>query len=121
MRKPAKTFEDLKVWQCVHQLVFSINKLTADFPKYELYGLISQIRGASVSIAANRAEGFRKRTPADKAKFLNSYQGSPEEVRYSLILAKDLKYNNTDELHMQLTEVSKLLESYRNSILNTDS
>jgi len=95
--------------------------MTADFPKHELYGLVSQIRRASVSIAANIAEGFRKRTPADKAKFLNISQGSLEEVRYYLILAEDLKYINTNELQVQLSEVSKLLEAYRSSILTPDS
>jgi four helix bundle protein len=121
MRKSAKTFKDLIVWQRAHQLVLSIYKITLDFPKHELYGLMSQLRRASVSIAANIAEGFRKRTPADKAKFLNIYQGSLEEVRYSLILAEDLKYADTKELHIQLIEVSKLLEAYRSSILTPGS
>jgi len=121
MREPAKTFKDLIVWQRAHQLVLSIYKITSGFPKHELYGLVAQIRRASVSTAANIAEGFRKRTPADKARFLNISQGSLEEVRYYLILAEDLKYANTNELHMQLTEVSKLLEAYRSSILTPDS
>ncbi len=95
--------------------------MTAGFPNHELYGLVSQTRRAGVSIAANIAEGFRKRTPADKARFLNIAQGSLEEVRYYLILADDLNYTNSDELHEQLTEVSKLLDAYRKSILNTDS
>ena len=121
MREPARTFKDLIVWQRAHQLVLAIYKMTLDFPKHELYGLVSQIRRASVSIAANIAEGFRKRTAADKAKFLNISQGSLEEVRYYLILAEDLKYARTGELHTLLSEVSKLLEAYRNSLLNSDS
>jgi four helix bundle protein len=118
MRTPAKTFKDLIVWQRAHQLVLSIYKMTLDFPKHELYGLVSQIRRASVSIAANIAESFRRRTPADKARFLSISQGSLEEVRYYLILAEDLQYAKTNELHMLLSEVSKLLEAYRNSILD---
>ena len=95
--------------------------MTETIPRHELYGLVSQIRRASVSIAANIAEGFRKRTSPDKARFLNIAQGSLEEVRYYLILAEDLKYANSSDLHALLTEVSKLLEAYRNSILNSDS
>ncbi len=121
MREPAKTFKDLIVWQRAHQLVLAIYKLTIDFPKHELYGLVSQVRRASVSIAANIAEGFRKRTSADKARLLNISQGSLEEVRYYLILAEDLEYAKTNELHKQISEVSKLLEAYRSSILASDS
>jgi four helix bundle protein len=118
MRTPAKTFKDLIVWQRAHRLVLSIYKMTLDFPKHELYGLVSQVRRASVSIAANIAESFRRRTPADKARFLSISQGSLEEVRYYLILAEDLQYAKTNELHMLLSEVNKLLEAYRNSILD---
>ncbi len=121
VRKPAKTFRDLIVWQRAHQLVLEVYRMTADFPNHELYGLVSQTRRAGVSVAANIAEGFRKRTPADKARFLNIAQGSLEEVRYYLILADDLNYANPEELHERLTEVSKLLEAYRRSILNTAS
>ena len=109
MREPAKTFKDLIVWQRAYQLVLAIYKITADFPKHEMYGIVSQVRRASVSIAANIAEGFRKRTSADKARFLNISQGSPEEVRYYLILAEDLEYAKANELHKQISEVSKLL------------
>ena len=120
MKKPAKTFRDLVVWQRAHQFVLAIYKATEGFPKHELYGLVSQIRRASVSIAANIAEGFRKRTTPDKAKFLNIAQGSLEEVRYYLILTEDLKHVNASDLHSLLTEVSKLLEAYRNSILTSE-
>lgn len=121
MRQPARTFKDLVVWQRAHQFVLAIYKTTDAFPQHELYGLVSQIRRASVSIAANIAEGFRKRTSADKARFLNIAQGSLEEVRYYLILIDDLEYANSSDLDELLTEVSKLLQAYRNSILNSNS
>ncbi len=121
MRTPAKTFRDLVLWQRAHQFVLAIYKTTTSFPKHETYGIVSQIRRASVSIAANIVEGFGKRTIPDKARFLNIAQGSLQEVRYYLILAEDLKYTNTNDLHTLLTEVRKLLEAYRNSILNSNS
>jgi len=59
-RKPVKSFLDLIVWQKAHQFVLSIYNHSESFPKSEIYGLTSQIRRASVSVAANIAEGFKK-------------------------------------------------------------
>jgi four helix bundle protein len=94
--------------------------LTNIFPKEEMYSLTSQLRRAAISIPANIAEGFKKRGKADKGRFLNIAQGSLEECRYYLILADDLGYGGTAELNRQLEEVSKLLEAYCSSILNSD-
>jgi len=121
MRKPAKTFEDLLVWQKAHLFVLAVYRLSGAFPKYEIYGLSSQFRRAAVSIAANIAEGFRKRSKADKIRFLNIAQGSVEECRYYLILTKDLAYGDIYEMKFILQEVSKLLEAYSRGILNSDS
>ena len=79
MRDPAKTFEDLVVWQKAHQFVLGFYRFSRLFPRSETYGLSSQFRRAAVSIAANIAEGFRKRGKADKLRFLNIAQGSLEE------------------------------------------
>lgn len=119
-RKPAKTFEDLIVWQKAHQFLLSVYKYTSAFPKEEVYGLTSQFRRAAISIAANIAEGFKKRGKKDKRKFLNISQGSTEECRYYLILSRDLNYGTNTELAEKLTEVSKLLESYSAAILNSE-
>ena len=119
MRDPAKTFEDLVVWQKAHQFVLAVYRLTRTFPRSENYGLSSQFRRAAVSIAANIAEGFRKRGKADKLRFLNIAQGSLEESRYYLILARDLDYGDVSELRIVLVEVSKLLEAYSQAIRNS--
>lgn len=121
MRKPATTFEDLVVWQKAHRFVLSVYSLSRTFPKAETYGLSSQLRRAAVSIAANIAEGFRKRGKADKNRFFNIAQGSLEECRYYLILARDLEYCDVSEAKRLLEEVSRLLEAYAHSILNSDS
>ena len=121
MRGPAKTFEDLVVWQKAHQFVLAVYHLSRSFPRSETYGLSSQFRRAAVSIAANIAEGFRKRGNADKLRFLNIAQASLEESRYYLILVRDLGYGNVTELETQLVEVSKLLEAYSRAILTPDS
>jgi four helix bundle protein len=119
-RQPARTFEDLVVWQKSHALVLGIYRLSTVFPKNEMYGLTSQIRRAAVSIPANIAEGFKKRGRSDKARFMNIAQGSLEETRYYLILARDLGYTNNNSLLNQLEEVSRLLEAYSRTILASD-
>jgi four helix bundle protein len=109
---PSKSFTELTVWQKAHSFVLEIYKYTESFPKTETYGLTSQIRRASVSIAANIAEGYKKRGIKDKMRFMNISQGSLEEVRYYLILAKDLEYGENQKIRKNLEEVSKLLEGY---------
>jgi len=120
-RETAKKFQELIVWQKAHQFVLSVYKFSNDFPKSEIYGLISQIRRAAVSVPANIAEGFKKKTKPDKVRYMNIAQGSLEECRYYLILTKDLGYGDTESLMSQLEEVSKLLEAYTASILNSAS
>lgn len=119
MRKPAKTFKDLIVWQKAHEFVLEVYDYTKNFPKSELYGLTSQFRRSAVSIAANIAEGFKKRGKRDKARFLS--QGPLEECRYYIILSKDLGYGNQSELDDKLQDVSKLIDAYSKAILNSDS
>jgi four helix bundle protein len=120
-RKPARSFENLIVWQKAHQFVLSIYRWSESFPKSETYGLTSQLRRAATSIPANIAEGFKKSGRADKVRFMNIAQGSVEECRYYLILAKDLGYGDNARLMFQLEEVSKLLGAYASAILNSGS
>lgn len=119
MGDPAKTFQDLTVWRKAHELVLATYQVTAGFPKHELYALTSQLRRAAVSVPANIAEGFRKRGPADKARFLNIAEGSLEEVRYYYILATDLGYADCAALATELEEISRMLHVYRERIQET--
>lgn len=116
-----RTFKELIVWQKAHQLVLNIYKITKDFPKEEVYALTSQVRRASVSIAANIAEGYKKKTKPHKLSFLNISEGSLEEVKYYLILSKDLDYiseNTFQKLEALSEEVGKILTGYSNAIKN---
>jgi four helix bundle protein len=120
-RPAARTFQDLIVWQKAHELVLRIYRFSADFPKGEVYGLTSQLRRAVVSVPANIAEGFKKIGRADKVRFMNIAQGSLEECRYCLILARDLGYGDISETTGLLEEVSKLLEAYASAIRHSGS
>jgi four helix bundle protein len=114
---PARTFEDVELWKKAHQWVLAIYRFTEKFPKHELFGLVSQLRRAAVSIPANFAEGFKKQGKADKVRFYNIAQGSIEECRYYLILSRDLGYGETALLKGQLEEVSRMLEAYSRAII----
>ena len=120
MNKPAKSFQDLIVWRRAHDFVIEIYKVTANFTKTEMYGLTSQIRRAAVSIPANIAEGFKKTGKADKIRYYNIAQGSLEECRYYLLLAKDLGYCDSSSLSVKAEEISKLLTAYINSFNKAD-
>lgn len=115
-RQPAKSFRDLIVWQKAHELVLGIYSLTKNFPKEEIYGLTSQMRRSSTSVAANIAESFKKKSPLDKIRILNIAQGSLSETEYFLILVKDLNYGEVHELMVLADEVGRLLESYMKAI-----
>lgn len=119
-RSPAKSFQDLIVWQKAHEFVLGVYKLSRNFPREEVYGLTSQFRRAAVSIPANIAEGFKKKGRQDKARFLNIAHGSLEECRYYLILARDLGYGDTQQLTQQIEEVSRLLTSYTQAVLASE-
>ena len=109
---PAKEFRDLIVWQKAHGFALTVYTLSRKFPDHELYGLVSQIRRAATSVPAKIAEGFKKRSAADKLRFLSIAQSSLEESRYFLILASDLEYADTKDAMVRLEEVSRILEAY---------
>ena len=111
----AKNFEDLLVWQKAHQFVLGIYEYSKKFPREEIYGLTSQFRRASISVAANIAEGFKR----DKARFLNMDQGSLEECRYYLILSGDLNFGENRHVKYILEEVGRMLNAYHKAVINS--
>jgi four helix bundle protein len=117
----ARSFRDLMVWRKAHEFVLAVYRFTESFPEREKFGLSHQMRRAAVSVPANIAEGFGKRSQADKARFLNIAEGSLEECRYYLILAQDLGYGETESLTAALEETSRLLNGYVRAVLASGS
>ena len=117
-------FENVVAWQKAHAFTLSVYTITTGFPKEELYGLTSQFRRAAVSIEANIAEGFKKLSKADKLRFFNISQGSLEECRNYILLARDLKFADDEAIHLlyqQIEQASWFLNKYCQGVLNNNS
>ena len=84
-----KSFTGLVSWQKAHELVLAIYELVKQFPTEEKYALSAQIRRAAVSITSNIAEGFSRRSYADKKHFYTMSHGSLTEVQNQLLIARD--------------------------------
>jgi four helix bundle protein len=87
-----KSFTELTVWQRAHELSLSVYRLTAGFPRSELFGVVSQLRRSTSSVAANIVQGFGRRTTRELLSSLQISAGGLEEARYFLILSRDLGY-----------------------------
>ena len=114
-----KHWKDLLVWQKSHELVLSVYRLTSDFPKSERHGIVDQIRRAAASIPANTVEGHSRNSQKDFLRFLYIARGSLEELRYFLLLSKDLSFINAKkhiELEGDCEKVSKLLNGLIKSL-----
>ncbi len=111
-------FHEIIAWQKAHALTLFIYKISKRFPKDEKYGLTDQIRRASTSVSANIAEGFSRKCLKDSLHFYNISESSLEEVKYFLLLSRDLHYI-TEEEHQSLQviadEVGKVLKGWMKS------
>jgi len=109
-----KSFTDLDTWKEAHSLDLLIYKATRLFPKDEIYCLTNQIRRATVSISSNIAEGFSRRSIAEKRQFYHLALGSLTEVQNQLLISRDIGYLKQDEflkIAEQTIVVSKLINS----------
>lgn len=91
------SFKDLTVWRESHKLSLEIYRITAGFPRHELFGVTSQLRRAAVSIPTNIAEGAGRRTGKEFVHFLFIARGSAQEVKYLCLLSRDLGYLPVNE------------------------
>jgi len=107
-----KSYKELIVWQKAYKLTLLVYRETEKFPKSEIFGISSQLRRASVSIASNIAEGYQRQHGGEYVQFLSIAFGSCAEVETQLLLSKDLCYlseNIFTILNNLLTEVGKML------------
>lgn len=110
LEQKIKTFEDLEAWQIAHKFVLEIYRITKKFPKDELYGMVSQLRRAALSITSNIAEGFSRYHYNDKIRFYYNARGSVSEVRNCLALSKDLHYIKKEEADSLLSDTDRVLK-----------
>jgi len=111
--------ENLKVFEKSHLLTLDLYKLTTRFPAEEKFGLISQIRRASSSICANLMEGSHRNNTGEYRQFAGISRGSAGELKYHLLLAKDLSYisgNNYQRHISEITEITKMLHGLIKSL-----
>ena len=101
-------FENIDIYHLANNFVLEIYRLVKKFPKEELFGLISQIKRAVISIVLNIAEGSGKSTKKDFAKFMSQSIGSLLEVKACLILAEKLNYISQDDLEKVLPKLDEL-------------
>ena len=112
-------FKNLKVWQKSRELVKEIYLLTKSFPKEEIYGITSQIKRSSISIASNIAEGTGRNSNKDFIRFLDIANGSAFELETQIILAFDLNFITKSKMEVVLNkikEIQKMIYGLKNKI-----
>jgi four helix bundle protein len=113
-------FRELRVWQKAHELTLAIYRVTSEFPREELYGIVSQLRRAAASVPANLAEGRCRRSDRDFGRFVGVTLGSASEAEYYLLLARDLGFIQPERyarLAEQTEEVKRMLSSLHDRLL----
>lgn len=104
-------YRQLKVWQKAIDLVVDIYNLTAEFPKEEKYGLISQMRRSAVSVPSNIAEGAGRNSDKEFCHFLSNAQGSNCELETQMHVSERLNLINKElcqQVCAKITEVQKM-------------
>ncbi len=110
MNMPARNFRDLRAWQAAYSLTLEIYRVTAGFPKDEIFGLTSQIRRAVISVTSNIAEGFGRRGRKEKDNFYSIAHGSLTEVENQLMIAKGVGYLS-DDVYQKIDDM--VIQSHR--------
>jgi len=103
-----KDFRGLTVWQRAHSVTLAVYRSTQAFPREETYGISSQMRRCSSSVAANIAEGCGRRGNPEFARFLGMAMGSASELEYFLLLARDLNYLSSSTYELMATDVGEM-------------
>jgi four helix bundle protein len=116
-----RDYKNLFVWEKAHKLTLAVHKMTLVFPKDERFGLTSQVRRASASIAANLAEGCGRRSDGEMARYVQIAMGSGAELSYHFLLARDLGFipaAEYDVLNADVGEITRMLSSLSGKLKN---
>ena len=100
--------------------MLQVYMLTKTFPPDERYGLTAQLRRAVLSVPTNIAEGSKRQTNADYARFLNIAEGSLAETEYLLMVSRDLHYLSSDAAQsviVETNEIGKMLHGLRSKVV----
>ncbi len=121
-----KSFTDLQAWQVGHSIVLMVYEETRNFPRDEVFVLVSQMRRSAVSITSNIAEGFSRNSSKDKINFFVIAHGSVTELQNQLIIARDVGYITPSswlKISENLVQVHKLISGLikylRNNVRST--
>jgi len=120
MNNKIKNFTDLDAWREGHRFVLKIYEIVKKFPRKELFGLSAQLERAAVSITSNVAEGFSRYYFKDKVRFYYMSRGSISETQNLLLVAKDLKYIDTNLFNENFEQTCKI-QSLINGLINSIS
>lgn len=111
------SYRGLIIWQRAFNLAVDTCKFASEFPKFEQFGLASQLRRAAVSVPSNIAEGWGRNTPAERSRFVDIALGSACEVGTLLLVARELEYGleaERNRLIRECDEVGRMLNAMRN-------
>ena len=114
-------YKNLEIWKLSKDICVYVYEITKNYPKDELYGIISQIRRCAVSIPSNIAEGYAKSSIKEQLKFVEISNGSFYELTTQIEISHELKYiSDTDysNINLQLEKLGKMLYGYKKSLLN---
>ena len=103
-------FKELEFWKKSRELNKEIYLITRDFPEQEKFGLISQIRRASISMSSNIAEGCSHRSNNDFYRFLEIAMGSAYEIESQIILATDLNFMTENDQEIVLNKLESIVK-----------
>src|SRR5271167_983008 len=112
------SFKDLRVWQESMKFAVEVYRVTAQFPRHELYGLSQQLRRAAVSIPSNIAEGKGHLSDGEFGRFLHHARGSLLEAQTQIMIAKELQYLGGEEAQRLLASADAIGRSL-NSLINS--
>jgi len=119
MTHEVRSFKDLVAWQKSMALVTEVYRVSQEFPKEEIFGLISQTRRSAVSVPSNIAEGHARTSKKEFQYFLSNARGSLAELETQLTIAHQLAFiNETTLTHLlnQLWEAARILNGLLSSL-----